>query len=75
MKMTSVKSSQIKAVGHDPKTKTLAVEFNGGGLYHYPNVTAEQHKALMEAESIGSHFHKNIKINPDHPHKKIVPEE
>ncbi len=54
-------SSQIKSVGHDPATHTLEVEFHNGGVYHYHGVDEEAHQAMMGAESIGSHFHKNIK--------------
>ena len=33
--MHGVTSSQIKEIGHDPKTNTLAVRFkHGGTLYH-----------------------------------------
>jgi len=57
-----VESSQVKAIGFDPASKTLAVTFHGTGtVYHYPGVSAEQHQAFLKAESIGSHFGKHIK--------------
>lgn len=59
MNYQSVKSSQIEAIGHEGKT--LGVKFKGGSEYHYFNVSAAQHGALMKAESIGSHFGKFIK--------------
>ena len=61
--LTEVKSSQVKSIGHDPATNTLAVQFTrgAGSIYHYPDVSAEQAKAFIEAESIGSHFGKHIK--------------
>jgi hypothetical protein len=40
--MAPVKSSLVAAVGHDPDTNTLAVQFQGGNVYHYANVTPEQ---------------------------------
>ena len=45
--LTPVKSSQVKAIGHDPATNTLAVQFahGAGSIYHYPDVTAEAPKA------------------------------
>ena len=65
MEMKPVKSSQIHSVGHDPATKTLAVRFYAKGepgpVYHYPEVTAEQHTAFLGAESIGKHFHANFR--------------
>ena len=57
----SVSSSQVKSVGYDPKSRVMAVEFHGGGVYHYHDVPPEKHAALMTAPSIGSHLHKNIK--------------
>jgi len=54
-------SKNIKSIGHCPDTNTLAVEFHDGAVYHYHNVLKAVHNALMNAESIGSHFHQNIK--------------
>lgn len=39
MHMHSVTSSQIKEVGFDKESGTLAVRFNTGGLYHYKGVS------------------------------------
>jgi hypothetical protein len=47
-------SSNIKGYGYDEKTGTLAVEYKSGGLYHYPNVSADKHKELEKAKSKGS---------------------
>jgi len=75
MEMKEVKSSQIHSVGHDPATNTLAIRFKGkdgpGGLYHYPNCTAEKFKEFCECESKGKFFGANIKGHKDHPHTKI----
>lgn len=63
--LDAVKSSQVKSIGYDAKTNTLAVQFNGGGsVYHYKNVTAKQHAELMSSKSIGTHFGKHIKSLP-----------
>lgn len=61
-----VESSQVKAVGYDPKTQTLAVTFahGAGAIYHYPDVTHEAYQAFIKAESIGKHFGKHIKPLP-----------
>ena len=69
MQMHSVKSSQIKEIGHDPATSTLAVRFNTGALYHYSGVDTEKFTAFHTAESIGSHFGKHIK--GVHDYKRI----
>jgi hypothetical protein len=61
-----VKSSQVKSVGFDHGTNTLAVQFarGTGAIYHYPNVTKDQYEAFINADSIGVHFGKHIKALP-----------
>jgi hypothetical protein len=59
--MTPVKSDSIAAVKHDPSTRTLTVQFKNGGVYRYAGVSADQHKALMQSDSIGAHFHSKIR--------------
>jgi hypothetical protein len=59
VKLVPVKSSNVKEVGHDPATNTLTVVFIGGTRYDYPDVTVEQHKALMAARSIGQHLYQH----------------
>jgi KTSC domain len=56
-----VKSSTIKSVGYDPKSKTLEVEFNGGSVYHYHDVPKETHEGLVSAKSAGSYLHASVK--------------
>lgn len=64
--MVPVGSSQVKAIGYDAATKTLAVTFAHGlgSIYHYPDVEPETHAAFVGAESIGSYFGKHIKNLP-----------
>lgn len=76
--MAPVKSSQIAAIGHDPVTNTLAIQFasksGSGSVYHYSNFDADSFKAFRDAESIGSHFGKHIKPHVDrHPYVKVQP--
>jgi hypothetical protein len=59
--MTLVKSSNIAAIGHDPGTNTLHVQFSNGSTYAYDSVSPEDHAAFVSAESAGSHFAKNIR--------------
>lgn len=61
MTRISVKSSNIKGIGHDPRTNALEVEFQNGSVWHYLEVTPEEHANLMQAKSIGSHFASFIK--------------
>lgn len=56
--LTLVDSSQIKAIGYDPATATLAVSFNHGvgAIYHYPNVSPVMYAEFIGAESLGRYF-------------------
>lgn len=71
--MQDVTSSQIEAVGYDNATRTLAIRFKGGALYHYDGCEPETFEAFRGAESVGSYFYKHIKPNADkYPYRKIV---
>lgn len=65
IEMIPCESSQIAAIGHDPETNTLAIQFPAktgiGSVYHYQNFTAEDFAAFSAAESKGAHFGKHIK--------------
>lgn len=75
--LTAVSSSQIEALGHDPATNTLAIQFKGkgdkpGSIYHYANVTPDLFEAFKGAKSIGSHFYAHIKPHADKfPYRRI----
>jgi hypothetical protein len=56
-----VQSSNLKSVGHDPRSNELEVEFQGGRVYSYSDVNVDEFGALMGASSIGSHFSNIIK--------------
>ena len=64
-----VNSSNIAAIGHDPEASQLHVAFKNGGTYVYDGVSPDQHKALIEADSIGSHLHKHFR-SASHPVKR-----
>jgi KTSC domain len=59
--MIPVESSLIAAVGYDPFTHTLTVEFKRGGKYLYRGVSPEVYDDFMAAESIGKFFLSKIK--------------
>lgn len=74
--MTSVKSSQIHAIGHDPVTNTLAIQFKSksgaGSVYHYQNFTPELFNEFKSAKSLGQHFKTSIKdAVKKHPFSKV----
>jgi hypothetical protein len=55
----SVNSSNIASIGHEGDM--LEVEFKSGQIYRYTGVSAADHRELMNAGSIGQHFHRRIK--------------
>ncbi len=59
--MTPCESSQVEAHGYDSISKTLAVKFVRGSVYHYADVPQEVYEALKSAESVGKFFGKEIK--------------
>ncbi len=70
MNRTPVSSSNLQAVGYDPATRTLEIEFLNGGLYSYSGVPASVHASLMAASSHGSYFDSNIKKG-GYPYTKL----
>ncbi|MCU7372811.1 KTSC domain-containing protein [Paucibacter sp. O1-1] len=56
-----VVSGNLKAVGYDAATQTLDVQFSSGRVYRYSGVPAKAHEELIAAESIGSHFARNVR--------------
>jgi hypothetical protein len=61
MDMQPVKSSAINAVGYDPETHTMHVEFRDGAKYEYgPGIMPADHEALVGAPSIGRHFQRHV---------------
>jgi len=56
-----VVSSQMKAAEYDTETKSLIITFTKGQRYKYADVPNKVFLELIEAESIGAYFIKNIK--------------
>lgn len=61
MKMVPVRSSNINAVGYDPASRTMDVQFQSGHTYSHYDVSPEAHEAFVGAGSIGSHYHQHFK--------------
>jgi hypothetical protein len=59
----NVISSNINTIGHDEDNSILEVEFKGGTVYEYSNVSKDVYDELMLAESVGKYFNQNIKNN------------
>ena len=56
-----VSSSNLRAVGYDPSTQTLEIEFHSSGVYRYFAVPEGVYHGLMGAGSKGSYFADFIK--------------
>ena len=54
-----VESSAIRAVGYDGST--LTVEFHNGRIYDHPHVPYSVYAGLMQAESKGTYYNRNIR--------------
>lgn len=60
--MVPVESAAIKAVGHDASTGIIHVEFHSGGTHLFGPFTTRDFESLLDADSIGKHFHANIRV-------------
>jgi len=56
MKLTTVESSMVHAVGYDMEEGELEVVFNSGGIYRYENVDKEEYEGLIDADSKGRYM-------------------
>jgi hypothetical protein len=56
-----VTSSNIRAVGYDPASQTLEIEFHSGAVYQYSDVPESVYRGLMQAASHGSYLHAHIR--------------
>ena len=61
MRRRSVDSTAIASVGYDAVARTLEVEFVGGAVYRYVDVPAQEHAALLAADSLGAHMNARIR--------------
>lgn len=61
MKLETVESDAIHAIGYDDEVRVLEIIFNNGSIYQYRGVPREVFEQLMRAESKGSYFQDNIR--------------
>ncbi|HVQ60857.1 MAG TPA: KTSC domain-containing protein [Burkholderiales bacterium] len=69
MERKRVNSSKIRAVGYDPKSQALEVEFSDGRLLLYSGVSQEVHRQFMAAPSATSFF--EDKIDENYPSRRL----
>ena len=58
--LTRLDSSMLYAAGYDPKTETLEVVFNSGGIYRYSAVPPEVYEELLHTDSKGRYMWTNV---------------
>jgi len=66
IKMCDCASSMLAQHGYDAATKTLAVKFKNGGVYHYAGVSQEDYDTLVKSKSLGGHFAANVRAKFRH---------
>lgn len=72
MDFKEVESSSIKAIGYDANKKELQVKFaKGNSTWSYTPVSQTDYDLFMSSSSLGSFFHKHIKLNPGITAQKI----
>lgn len=54
--LSRLDSSMLYAVGYDPKSETLEVVFNSGGIYRYSDVPSSVYDGLLASESPGRYM-------------------
>ena len=69
MRRDSVASTNVAAVGYDPKTQTLEVEFLSGSVYQYYGVPDHLHDNMMRAASKGKYL--NAYIKDRYPYSRV----
>ena len=69
MERKRVSSSKIRAVGYDPRTQVLEVEFADGKVMAYAGVSPEVHRRFMSAPSPVSFY--EDRIAEDYPGRRL----
>lgn len=64
-----VTSSNLQAVGYDPTSGILEVEFKNGSIYRYTGVPSSVYQELMAAPSHGTYFAQYIRTR--YPYTRI----
>ena len=70
MRVATVESTTLAAVGHDENLKRLQLEFCSRAVYHYFGVPAAVYEALLDAPSKGRYF--NGTIRGRYPYRQIL---
>jgi hypothetical protein len=61
MDSVPVQSTTLKAVAYDDCHNLLELQFQDGAVYHYFGVPAQTHQQLLDADSKGGYFNREIR--------------
>ncbi len=61
MQLLPVKADDIRAIGYDPASHRLEVEFRRGDVYEFYQVPPTSYDLLMNSEQLDRHFHTYIR--------------
>ncbi len=61
IELEAVESSNLQAIGYNPKKLIVAVQFKAGTIYHYAGFTGEDALAFYGAESKGRYYSQHIR--------------
>lgn len=56
-----IQSRHIRAVEYDANAQVLTIEFKNGSRYSYHGVPADVHQQMVDAKSVGGHFHRFVR--------------
>lgn len=76
--MRPVHSSMIESIGYDSARFVMQIRFKPtppatvGPLYQYSEVLPGLWHDLMQAESVGKEFSRQVKNNPSYPAQRVV---
>jgi hypothetical protein len=73
MRRLNVTSNAIRTIGYDEDSARMEVEFHNGRRYEIRGVGPGVHDDLINADSIGTHFHRNIRTNPKFKIRELGP--
>ena len=73
MDRLAVALSNVRAVGYDPQTQTLEVEFLSGSVYQYYGVPDHMHAQMMQESSKGKFLNYYIKNSYPYSRDSVIP--
>ena len=66
MRLDTVESDAIHAIGYDNDVQVLEIIFNNGSIYQYRGVPRDVYDEMLRAESKGRYFQDNIREEFDY---------